>query len=160
MNEATATLDQLKRADKLVRLDFHKNGPKSYRRGQGALLRTLLSRDGATQRELVEAMGLSRRELKDVVKKAERRGYVTIGQAEAPRTYTVTLTDCGRAVAQKRADANDRTAEEIASCLSAEEREQLDAITGKLVASAERRGIRDQDKGRRPRRLREQRCSY
>ena len=38
MNQASQTLAQLKKASKLVRLAFHKNGPKSYKRGQGALL--------------------------------------------------------------------------------------------------------------------------
>ena len=42
MNEAAKSLAQLKKANKLVRLAFHKNGPKSYKRGQGALLRALL----------------------------------------------------------------------------------------------------------------------
>ena len=159
MNEAAETLEQMKRADKLVRLSFHKNGPKSYRRGQGALLRALLDHDGATQRELVEVLGLSRRELKDVVKKAERNGYVTIGEVEEPRTYTVALTDCGRGVAQKRADANDRAAEDIASCLDADELAQLRAISEKLIDSAEQKGVRDQNKGRRSRRARRQRCA-
>lgn len=53
MTEATQTLAQLKKTSKLTRLAFHKNGPKSFRRGQGALLNALLENDGATQRELV-----------------------------------------------------------------------------------------------------------
>ena len=51
MTEATQTLAQLKKTSKLTRLAFHKNGPKSFRRGQGALLNALLENDGATQRE-------------------------------------------------------------------------------------------------------------
>ena len=42
MTEATQTLAQLKKTSKLTRLAFHKNGPKSFRRGQGALLNALL----------------------------------------------------------------------------------------------------------------------
>ena len=48
MNQASQTLAQLKKASKLVRLAFHKNGPKSYKRGQGALLNALVDNDGAT----------------------------------------------------------------------------------------------------------------
>ena len=77
MNQASQTLAQLKKASKLVRLAFHKNGPKSYKRGQGALLNALVDNDGTTQRELVKILGLNRSELKDIVKKAERNGYVT-----------------------------------------------------------------------------------
>ncbi|MDY6111791.1 MAG: hypothetical protein SPI85_03260, partial [Ellagibacter isourolithinifaciens] len=41
MTEAMKTLAQLKKASKLTRLAFHKNGPKSFKRGQGALLKFL-----------------------------------------------------------------------------------------------------------------------
>ena len=64
MTEATQTLAQLKKTSKLTRLAFHKNGPKSFRRGQGALLNALLENDGATQRELVHVLGFDRGELK------------------------------------------------------------------------------------------------
>ena len=148
MNQATATLAQLKKANKLVRLTFRKNGPKSFKRGQGALLNALIEHDGATQRELVEIMGMSRRDLKDIVKKAERNGFVTFEDADKERTYAVKLTDDGRALAQKRAAANDRTAEEIVSCLSEEEVAQLNAITEKLILSAKEKGISGKKKGR------------
>ena len=118
MNQASQTLAQLKKASKLVRLAFHKNGPKSYKRGQGALLNALVDNDGTTQRELVKILGLNRSELKDIVKKAERNGYVTIEDAEGERTYAVNLTDEGREVAQKRVAANDKTADDIIGCLS------------------------------------------
>ena len=72
MNDSTKTLMKMKKAGKLVRLAQRKNGPKSYKRGQGALLRTLLENDGATQRELCTALGLNRGALKDVVRKAKR----------------------------------------------------------------------------------------
>ena len=117
MNQASQTLAQLKKASKLVRLAFHKNGPKSYKRGQGALLNALVDNDGTTQRELVKILGLNRSELKDIVKKAERNGYVTIEDAEGERTYAVKLTDEGREVAQKRVAANDKTADDIIGCL-------------------------------------------
>lgn len=148
MNEATASLNQLKKASKLVRLAFHKNGPKSYKRGQGALLNALMENDGTTQRKLVDILGMSRSELKDVVKKAERNGYVTIEDVEGKRTYAVKLTDEGRAVAQKRVEANDRTADDILSCLSEEEIAQMNAITEKLILSMKDKGVNGKKKGR------------
>lgn len=150
MTEATKTLAQLKKTSKLTRLAFHKNGPKSYRRGQGALLNALLDHNGETQRDLVKVLGVDRGELKGVVKKAERNGYVTIGDVETARTYTVSLTDEGRKVAEKRVVANDKAAEDILECLSADEVAQLNAITEKLILSMKDKGINGKKKGRKP----------
>lgn len=148
MNEATATLAQLKKASKLTRLAFRKNGPKSYKRGQGALMNALLENDGATQRELVKTLGWDRAALKDTVKKAERNGYVTIGDHTDKHTYTVILTDEGKQIAEKRVAANDKTAEDILSCLSAEEVAQLNAITEKLILGIKDKGVNGKKKGR------------
>lgn len=148
MNEATATLAQLKKASKLTRLAFRKNGPKSYKRGQGALMNALLDNDGATQRELVKILGWDRSALKDTVKKAERNGYVTIGDHEDKHTYTVSLTDEGKKIAEKRVAANDKTADEILECLSAEEVAQLNAITEKLILGIKDKGVNGKKKGR------------
>lgn len=148
MNKATATLAQLKKASKLTRLAFRKNGPKSYKRGQGALMNALLANDGVTQRELVKILGWDRSALKDTVKKAERNGYVTIGDHEDKHTYTVSLTDEGKKIAEKRVAANDKTAEEILECLSAEEVAQLNAITEKLILGIKDKGVNGKKKGR------------
>ena len=148
MNQASQTLAQLKKASKLVRLAFHKNGPKSYKRGQGALLNALVDNDGTTQRELVKILGLNRSELKDIVEKAERNGYVTIEDCDAKHTYAVKLTDEGRKVAEKRVAANDKTAESILDCLSADEVAQLNALTEKLILSCKDKGINGKKKGR------------
>ena len=148
MTEATKTLAQLKKASKLTRLAFHKNGPKSYKRGQGALLNALVDNDGTTQRELVKILGLNRSELKDIVKKAERNGYVTIEDCDAKHTYAVKLTDEGRKVAEKRVAANDKTAESILDCLSADEVAQLNALNEKLILSCKDKGINGKKKGR------------
>ena len=148
MNQASQTLAQLKKASKLVRLAFHKNGPKSYKRGQGALLNALVDNDGTTQRELVKILGLNRSELKDIVKKAERNGYITIEEAEGERTYAVKLTDGGKKIAEKRVAANEETAEDILGCLSDEEVAQLNAITEKLIVSIKEKGVNGKKKGR------------
>lgn len=157
MNEAAKSLAQLKKANKLVRLAFRKNGPKSYKRGQGALLRALLENDGATQRELVKTLGINRSNLKDVVKKAQRNEYVTIESVDEPRTYAVKLTNLGRELAEKRVAANDRAADEILSCLTAEEVKQLDAITEKLIVAMKEKGISGKKKGYKVRRKKHRR---
>ncbi|WP_239442816.1 MarR family winged helix-turn-helix transcriptional regulator [Gordonibacter sp. An230] len=151
MNESTKTLAQLKKASKLVRLAFRKNGPKSFKRGQGALLNALVENDGATQRELVRILGLNRGDLKDVVKKAARNGYVTIENTDEKRTYAVKLTDEGRTVAEKRVLANDRTADDILSCLTDDEIAQLNVLTEKIILSMKDKGVNGKKKGRKAR---------
>ena len=152
MNEAMKTLAQFKKANKLVRLAFRKNGPKSYKRGQGALLVALLNNDGAKQRELTKILGMNRSNLKDVVKKAQRNEYVTIENVDEPRTYAVKLTDLGREVAEKRESANDRTAEDILSCLTDEEQAQLAFISEKIIVAMKDKGISGKKKGYKVRR--------
>ena len=147
MNEAATTLAQLKKASKLTRLAFRKNGPKSYKRGQGALMNVLLANDGATQRELVKILGWDRGALKDTVKKAERNGYFFFFDKEYKEIYTVSLTDEGKKIAEKRVAANDKTADEILECLSAEEVVQLNAITEKLILAMKDKGICGKKKG-------------
>lgn len=148
MTDAMKTLLHLKKASKLTRLAFRKNGPKSYRRGQGALLRALLENDGATQRELVVTLGVNRSTLKDIVKKAERNGYATIEPVDAERTYAVKLTETGRELAEKRDAANEKVAEDILSVLTPEERAQLDTLTDKLIVGVKEAGVSGKKKGR------------
>jgi len=152
MNDALNTLVKMKKAAKLVRLAQRKNGPKSYKRGQGALLRVLLEKDGATQREFVSTLGMNRSALKDIVRKAARNGYVTIEEAGEKKLYAVKLTDEGRALAEKREAAQEATAEKILAALSDDERAQLDAISEKLIVSLKEAGIDGKGKGRKVRR--------
>ncbi len=150
MNTASKTLAQMKKANKLVQLSFHKNGPKSFKRGQGQLLNALLNNDGTlTRDDLIWICGCNRSELKGVVKKAERNGYVAFENDEE-HAYRVTLTELGRQIAEKRAAANDRAAAQIASCLTEEEMAQLNAITEKLILSCKAKGISGKKKGRKP----------
>lgn len=148
MNETTKTLFQMKKASKLARLAMRKNGPKSYTRGQGALLRALLENNGATQRDLVPVLGVSRGLLKDIVLKARRNGLVTIEKTKEEHTYTITLTAEGRKLAEKREAANDEAAASILSALTDDEIAQLDAITEKLILSMKDAGICGKGKGR------------
>ena len=160
MNTCTATLAKAKKAGKLVRLAQHENGPRSHRRGQGALLRALLERDGqTTQRELTVALGVNRKMLKDIVRKAQRNEFVTIEEAEGTKTYAVKLTETGREIAEKRAAAQEKVSEEILSVLTDEERAQLDAINEKLIVACKEAGIDAKHKGHHARR-RAHRCHH
>ena len=144
----TQTLKQLKKATKLVNRTFRKNGPKSYKKGQGALMKVLHRAGGEmTSRELVDRLSFDRSELKSVVRKAERNGYVTIKGVEEKRTYAVCLTPTGEEVAEKRCAANTETATAILGCLSEEEISQLNTITEKIILSCKDQGARGARKG-------------
>ena len=148
MNDYTKTLIKMKKAGKLIRLSQHENGPKSYKRGQGALLRALLDSAGtATQRELTAILGVNRKMLKDIVRKAQRNDYVTIEDAEGKKTYAVKLTNEGREVAEKHEKAQDKIAEQILATLTDEERAQLDAINEKRIVACKEAGIDGKKKG-------------
>ena len=153
MNDSTKTLVKLKKASKLVRLAQRKNGPKSYKRGQGALLRVLLDKDGAEQRELTSILGVRRAVLKDTVRKASRNGYVAI-ENTGKKSYAVYLTDEGRALARKHEKAQDKVADEVLSALTSSERDDLDNICEKLIVSLKEAGIDGKKKGRKVRRKR------
>lgn len=140
MTSAVKTLAQLKKASKLSNRAYRKNGPKSYKNGQGALLKVLHKKGVATTRELVETLSFDRRELKDVVRKAERNGYVTIEGTDEKRGYTVKLTEEGEKLAEKRCAAQAQTADDILSCLTDEEIAQLNALTEKIILSAKDQG--------------------
>lgn len=148
MSGALKTLNKMKKANKLTQLYFRKNGPRSYKRGIGALLIALEVEGSATQRDLVVATGLSRANLKDVVKKAVRKGYVTIEGAEGKKTYTVALTEEGKAVAAKRVAAQEKAADKFAETLTADELAALDAICEKLIIAAKEDGVSGKKKGR------------
>ncbi len=140
MSDSVKILAQLRKADKLVRLNMHEFGPRSYQRGIGRLLRVLEQHDGATQRELVDVLGWSRNYLKGVVRKAEKREFITIIDSEEPRTYAVQLTETGKEIIAKREAAQKKAADKILSPLSTEEQDQLEALLDKLVVSAKADG--------------------
>lgn len=148
MTTATKALGQMKKACKLTNRAFHKNGPKSYKKGQGALLKVLHRNEGvATSRELVDILSYDRAELKTIARKAERNGYVTIEGADEKRTYVVKLTAEGEKVAEKRCAANTKAAEDIMACLTEEEVAQLNALTEKIIVSCKDHGAHGKRKG-------------
>ena len=134
MSQSTKTLKQLRKAAKLVNRTFHKEGPKSYKKGQGALLKVLSVADGEmSSTDLVERLGFDRRYLKDVVLKSVRAGFATMEDIPDQRAYTVRLTEEGKALAEKRCAVQAEVAERILSALTPEEVDQLNALTEKVI---------------------------
>ncbi len=140
MTSATKSLAQLRKASKLINRTFHKNGPKCYKKGQGALLKVLHKKGAATTAELVETLSFDRRELKDIVRKAERNGYITVEGLKEEHGYKVALTEEGEKLAEKRCAAHAKTADSILSALTEEEVAQLNALTEKIIVSCKENG--------------------
>ena len=159
MSHATKTLKQLRKATKLTNRTFHKEGPKSYKKGQGALLKVLLAADGQmASTDLVERLGFDRRYLKDVVLKSVRAGFVTMEDVPGERAYTVALTEEGKALAEKRCAAQAEVADHIMEALTPEEAEQLNALTEKLIVHCKEMGAHGDRKHGRMRRRGKKRC--
>lgn len=151
MSKAIKTLKQLKKAAKLTNRTFRKEGPKSYKKGQGALLKVLHASGGEmASTELVDRLGFDRRYLKDVVRKAVRSGNATMEDVAGERAYTVRITAEGDAIAEKRCAAQASVADRILSALTPEEAEQLDALTEKIILQCKEMGAHgDRKHGRR-----------
>ncbi len=147
MSTQLKTLKKLGKAADLSNRAFRVAGPKSYKKGQGALLKVLHRHGGKmSSRELVEALGYDRAKLKDIVRKAQRNGYATIESAQEKKTYLVKLTDTGEEIAEKRCKAHEAAAEKILETLSDEEMEQLQTIADKIVVQCKELGAKGKHK--------------
>ncbi len=148
--EARNLPDQFRHCSNLMRRMYHQSGPMNTRHGQGKLMHYLLAMDGATQKDLAKEMRMYPASLADVVRQAECNGFVTVApNADDSRSTGVFLTDEGRAIAEKRAAANDRVAEEIFADFTDEERMQLEGLLAKLSDSLEKKATQEDDEDRR-----------
>ena len=134
MSNAQKTIAKLKKTSDLANLAFHKNGPKSFKNGIGAMIVALYRADGTmTQRELGDVLGMGRKGVKTIVKKGVRSELVTMGESDEKKTYTVSLTEEGKAVAAKRMAADKAVAEQVLDGITAEELEQFTAVCDKII---------------------------
>lgn len=141
MTSYIKTLRQLEKASHLVNRTFHKNGPKSYKHGVGALIKVLYKHGGSSpSEELIDILNMDRKTLKNAARKGTKAGFVTIACKEGEKGFTVQLTETGKQVAEKRINAQDEVAEKIMAALSEEEIEQLQKISDKLIVSCKALG--------------------
>lgn len=141
MSESTKAIASLKKAGNYMKLAMRKNGPRSFKRGQGALIKVIykagegtLSKDDAKK-----VLGWRGRDVRFVAKKAADNGYLTIDKPE--NGFQMTLTDLGREVIAKRLEAEDKAADEILAGLSDEEKAQLTQLCEKICQTAEDMGV-------------------
>lgn len=142
MADSTKLIQNLKRAANYAKLGMRDLGPRSYKKGQGALIKVVykFSEDGTVcKKKLEKVLGWRGKDVRHVAKKAERNGYVTIQDPEFK--FLVSLTDKGQQVIEKRMKAEDRAADAILEALNDEERQQLENITAKICKTCEELGV-------------------
>lgn len=142
MNNSTKALHSLKRASNYSKLAMRDFGPKSFKKGQGALLKVIykFGEEGKINKKTAEKiLGWCGKNLRHVAKKAQRNGYISIEDPEF--AFAMSLTDKGTEVIKKRMDAEDRAADAILEQLSDEEIASLISITEKISDTCEGLGV-------------------
>ena len=142
MAESTKAIASLKKAANYTKLAMHEEGPRSFKRGQGALLKVAqkFGKSGSiTKDEAKRVLGWRGCDVRDVAAIAEQNGYIEINDGEADAIYS--LTDKGSQIIQKRLAAEDKAADAVMAGLSDKELSQLEAICEKIAKNCEDMGI-------------------
>lgn len=142
MTESTKAIKSLKRAANYSKLAMHELGPRSFKKGQGALMKVIakFGEDGTIDKKKLERMlGWKGGEVRKVCEKAQRNGYVAID--DSGFEFTVKLTDKGNEVLQKRFAVEDHAADAVMAGLTPEEVDQLVALCEKISTTCEGLGV-------------------
>lgn len=142
MTESTKTIASLKKAANYTKLAMRKDGPRSFKRGQGALIKVIHKfgqNDSISKDEAKKVLGWRGCDVRDVAKKAADNGYLTIDNPKDG--FQMTLTQMGAEVVQKRLQAEDKAADAVLSGLSAAEKKKLGELCDKISMTAEEMGV-------------------
>lgn len=141
MVESTSTIASLKKAANYTKLAMRQEGPRSFKRGQGALIKVIYKFGNGTlgKDEAKKTLNWRGCEVRDVAQKAADNGYLTIENPEDG--FVMTLTELGTEVIKKRLQAEDKAADEILSALTDQEKLTLAALCDKISETAEEMGI-------------------
>ena len=143
MTKSTETLAALKRAANYSKLAMHNEGPRSFKRGQGALIKVVYKfggKKGLTDKKLCHTLGWSCHETMAVAKKAADNGYVTIKRKDDGK-HRIKLTKLGKQIIEKRLAAEDRAADAVFAYLTDDEKAQLVALCSKVSQACEDMGV-------------------
>ncbi|MDO4502006.1 MAG: MarR family winged helix-turn-helix transcriptional regulator [Coriobacteriia bacterium] len=148
MTQAQKTVAKMKKATDLAKLAFHKNGPKSFKNGVGAVVVALAGAENntLTNRELIDVLGMGRKGVKSIVKKGVRAELLVMGEADEKKTYTVSLSEEGKKVAEKRMSSDAAVAEKVLAGLTEDELKALEAISDKIILNVKEMGIHGKKK--------------
>ena len=116
----------------------HKCHGGSGRHGQNRVLAVLMMQDGTSQKDLAYLLGIRPQSLSEALAKLEESGMVERRHNEDDkRVVNVYLTEAGRGRALKVAEDRKKSAADVFSVLSDEEKDQLSTILGKLSTKLE-----------------------
>lgn len=106
--------------------------------GRGSQKRILIVLNEAgriTQRELTERLGIQPGSVSEVIAKLEASGYITRSASDVDRrTVDIALTEEGKKLAIEAAEQRKQRHEEMFSCLSADEKQELLGLLEKVSA--------------------------
>lgn len=113
----------------------HKCHGGSGRHGQNRVLAILMMQDGTSQKDLAYLLGIRPQSLSEALDKLESSELVERRQnPDDHRVVNVYLTDAGRRRAEKVAEDRKKSAADVFSVLTDEEKEQFAAIMDKILA--------------------------
>lgn len=108
--------------------------------GQERILSVLYKKGTMTQRELTEHIGIQPGSASEVIGKLESTGWILRTPSSTDRrTADIELTDSGRIKAEEAIRQRSIRHQEMLSCLSEEEKEELLTLTEKLNEDWKRR---------------------
>ena len=113
----------------------HKCHGGSGRHGQNRVLAVLMMQDGTSQKDLAYLLGIRPQSLSEALDKLESSELVERRHSEKDkRVINVYLTDAGRRRAEKVAEDRKKSAADVFSVLTEEEKEQFASIMDKIIA--------------------------
>lgn len=112
---------------------------------QKRVLIILNESEAMTQRDLTERLGIQPGSASEILSKLERAGWIRRARNDADRRTTdISLTDAGRELAAEALAQRQKRHEDMFSCLSEEERQELLSLLEKIRADWK---IRYKEKG-------------
>ena len=100
---------------------------------QKRILIILNESEAITQRDLTERLGIQPGSASEILSKLEGSGWIVRTQNEADRRTTdISLTDSGREIAEEALRQRRKRHEEMFSCLSGEEKQELLSLLDKV----------------------------
>lgn len=111
---------------------------------QKRILIILNESEKITQRDLTQRLGIQPGSTSEILSKMEGAGWIMRTQNEADRRTTdVSLTESGRELAREALAQRQRRHEEMFSCLSEEEKQELLSLLEKVCADWRSRYMKD-----------------
>lgn len=126
---------------------FHHHGHRGH--AQKRVLAILKEKESISQRDLLEYLGVRSASLSELLAKLEHNGLITRDREERDkRSHVITITESGRAAVADYEKERSEGEEAFFACLTAEERQQLASILGKLVQALDLESGQERHRGR------------